>query len=293
MNPLLGKLAMLMGDEYKKLKGLPHEVSFLTSELNSMKALLEKMDYADELDPQAKNWRKDIIEMSYDIEDYIDGFIHHIGEANHKVGFLRKASHTLRAIMDRYRISNQIQEIKARVFQASERRMRYKIDDCISVPTRSIFVDPRLSALYKESTNLVGIHKQKEDLVKWVTDEGQQLKVMSIVGFGGLGKTTLANEVYHEVGGQFNCIIFVSISQKPDMTRLLNGILSHQLHLPPPSYSCDVKDLIDILGGYLQDKRYIFMFIWRNNVVPSSILKSLNFPICVLRFLLKIKVNSY
>lgn len=41
MNPLLGKLAMLMGDEYKKLKGLPREVCFLTSELNSMKALLE------------------------------------------------------------------------------------------------------------------------------------------------------------------------------------------------------------------------------------------------------------
>ncbi|CAL5009180.1 unnamed protein product [Urochloa decumbens] len=255
MNPLLGKLTVLMGDEYKKLKRLPREVSFLTSELNSMKALLEKMDYADELDPQAKNWRKDIVDMSYDMEDYIDGFIHHVDEADHKVGILQKASHRLKAIKERYRIANQIQEIKDRVFQASERRMRYKIDECISVTTMSISVDPRLSALYKESTNLVGINKQKEDLVKWVMDEGQQLKVMSIVGFGGLGKTTLVNEVYREVRGQFNCNIFVSISQKPDMTRLLNGILSQQLHLPPPSYACEVKDLIDILGGYLQDKR--------------------------------------
>ncbi|CAO2210426.1 unnamed protein product [Urochloa humidicola] len=257
MNPLLGKLAVLMGDEYKKLKGLPREVSFLTSELNSMKALLEKMDHADELDPQAKNWRKDIVDMSYDMEDYVDGFIHHVDKADHKVGILQKVSHPLKDIKERYRIANQIQEIKDRVFQASERRMRYKIDECISVTTISISVDPRLSALYKESTNLVGIHKQKEDLVKWVMDETQQLKVMSIVGFGGLGKTTLVNEVYREVRGQFNCNIFVSISQKPDMTRILNGILSQQLHLPPPSYACEVKDLIDILEAYLQDKRFL------------------------------------
>jgi Cdc6-like AAA superfamily ATPase len=137
--------------------------------------------------------------------------------------------------------------------------MRYKIDECISAPTTSISVDPRLSALYKESTNLVGIQKQKDDLVKWVMEEEQQLKVMSIVGSDGLGKTTLANEVYREVRDQFNCNIFVSISQKPDMTRILCGILSQQLHLPPPSYACDVKDLIDILGEYLHDKRYQFL----------------------------------
>lgn len=255
MNPILAKLTTLMGDEYKKFKGLRKEASFLKYELNSMKALLEKMDNADDLDPQAKNWRRDIIDMTYDIEDYIDDFMHHLGEANDKVGILQKASHILRAIKDRYRIANQFQEIKSRVLQASERRMRYKVDECISIPI-STSIDPRLSALYKESSNLVGIDKQKEHLVKLIRDEGQQLKVVSIVGFGGLGKTTLANEVYREVKGQFSCNIFVSISQNPDMTKLLSGVLSQQLHLSPPSYACEVKDLIDMLGVYLQEKRY-------------------------------------
>nr|CAB3479658.1 unnamed protein product [Digitaria exilis] len=196
MNPLLAKLTTLMGDEYK-FKGLRKEVSFLKYELNAMKALLEKMDNTDDLDPQAKNWRRDIIDMTYDIEDYIDDFMHHFGEANDKVGILQKASHSLRVIKDRYRIANKIQEIKSRVLEASERRMRYKVDECISIHI-STSIDPRLSALYKESTNLVGIDKQKEHLVKLIGDEGQQLKVVSIVGFGGLGKTTLANEVYVE-----------------------------------------------------------------------------------------------
>jgi hypothetical protein len=83
MKPVLAKLTRLMGDEYKKIKGLRKEVTFLRHELSDMDAVLESMDNADELDPLSKNWRKDIIEMSYTIEDYIDDFMHHFGEKAH------------------------------------------------------------------------------------------------------------------------------------------------------------------------------------------------------------------
>jgi disease resistance protein RPM1 len=85
-------LATLMGDEYKKIKGLRKEVAFLQRELGDMDTLLEKMDNVYELDPPAKKWRRDIIEMSYNIEDCIDDFMHSIGEPNQKMGILRKAS---------------------------------------------------------------------------------------------------------------------------------------------------------------------------------------------------------
>ncbi|KAL6658717.1 hypothetical protein ACP70R_002757 [Stipagrostis hirtigluma subsp. patula] len=257
MKPVLEKLVTLMGDKYKMLKGLRKEVFFLREELGTINALLQKMDDADELDPLAKNWRKHVIEMSYDIEDCIDDFMHCVGEANNKVGILRKASRYLRTFKDRYRIANQIEKIKANVIQASERRMRYKLDECISSST-SVVVDPRLSALYKDSATLVGIDTQKEELIKWVTDEGQQLKVISIVGFAGLGKTTLANEVYREVGVQFECKAFVSISQKPNMTSLLNSLLL-QFELPPYSIACEVHDLFNRLRGHLENKRYFII----------------------------------
>ncbi|XP_062191422.1 disease resistance protein RGA5-like isoform X2 [Phragmites australis] len=127
MNPLLAKLTTLMGDEYKKLKRVRKEVSFLKDELSTMKALLERMDDADELDSLAKDWRKHVIAMTYDIEDCVDDFMHCVGEADGKVGVLQKASSYLRTYKDHYRIANQIQEIKTRVVQASERRLRYFI----------------------------------------------------------------------------------------------------------------------------------------------------------------------
>ncbi|KAL6658723.1 hypothetical protein ACP70R_002763 [Stipagrostis hirtigluma subsp. patula] len=257
MKPVLDKLTTLMGDKYKILKGLRKEVFFLREELGTINALLQKMDDADELDPLAKNWRNHVIEMSYDIEDCIDDFMHCVGEASDKVGILRKASRYLRTFKDRYRIANQIEKIKANVIRASERRVRYKLDECIS-STRSVVVDPRLSAIYTDSATLVGTDTQKEQLIKWVTDEEQQLKVISVVGFGGLGKTTLANEVYREVGVQFEWKAFVSISQKPNMTSLLNSLLL-QLELPPYSHACEVHDLLNRLRGHLQNKRYFII----------------------------------
>ncbi|TKW34898.1 hypothetical protein SEVIR_2G336800v4 [Setaria viridis] len=87
-------------------------------------------------------------------------------------------------------------------------------------------------------------------------DEKKQLKGVTIVGFGGLGKTTLANEVYHRVKGQFDFHAFVSVSQRPDMARLLNSIRL-KLGLQESSYPREVKDLIDNVREHLQHKRYL------------------------------------
>lgn len=121
--------------------------------------------------------------------------MHRVGEADDKdkMGILRKASQYLRTFNNRRHLANQFQEIKIRVMEGSERRKRYMLDQCISM-TNPVVVDPRLTALYKESASLVGIDAQKDELVKWAMDQGKRLKTMAIVGHGGLGKTTLANE---------------------------------------------------------------------------------------------------
>jgi translation initiation factor RLI1 len=140
------------------------------------------------------------------------------------------------------------------------------LDQCMSVTT-PVVVDPRLTALYRDSANLVGIDAQKNELVNWAMDKGKQLKVMSIVGCGGLGKTTLANEVYHEVGDKFDCKSFISVSQKPEMIGLLNNMLSQlqqdkkshacqeQYTINNLSHACQVQDLINNLRVHLRDKR--------------------------------------
>ncbi|XP_062225250.1 disease resistance protein RGA5 [Phragmites australis] len=259
IDSVLSKLKELMtGDKCTNVIGMSSmDILFLKDELPAMNALLEKLEDADELDPQVKNWRNQVREMTYDIEDCIDDFSNNVASVDAKAGFLDKASHFLKTCRAHLEAAWQIKELKTRLLEINERCKRYKVEDYIS-STSSVIVDPRISAFYKEAASLVGIDNPKRDLTKLVMDEEKQLKVLSIVGFGGLGKTTLASQVYREVGGQFNCKAFVSVSQKPDMVRLLTSVLL-QLKQHPPSHACVVQDLINNLREYLQDKRYFIV----------------------------------
>lgn len=79
MDSVLSKLTDLLTFEYKLLEEVKRDIVFVKSELESMHAFLKKMsEVEDELDEQVKCWRKEVRELSYDIEDHIDEFAVHL-----------------------------------------------------------------------------------------------------------------------------------------------------------------------------------------------------------------------
>ena len=154
------------------------------------------------------------------------------------------------------RCEEQIQELKARVLEAGHRRKRYKIDAAVT-STRVVPVDRRLPALYADLRGLVGVNGPREEIVRLLEDGEERMKVVSVVGAGGLGKTTLANQVYRSIGDRFDCKSFVSLSQNPDMGMIFRTMLS-QLKKDECELtgSGDKEQLINELRDFLQDKRY-------------------------------------
>jgi len=139
---------------------------------------------------------------------------------------------------------------------------RYKLDPSIA-PANKTVVDPRIIAMYTKVTELVGIGEAKEEVIARLTkgdaDEHKERIVVSIAGFGGLGKTTLAKAVYDEIKGQFDCTAFVSVSRNPDATKLLKDIL-YELHKGgehPGANLDEIKHLIDLVRDFLRNKRYV------------------------------------
>jgi disease resistance protein RPM1 len=138
---------------------------------------------------------------------------------------------------------------------------RYKVDTITATNNRTL-VDPRLRAFYTNVTDLVGIGDAKEEVITRLTmgDDEHKKRIVSIAGFGGLGKTTLAKAVYNDIGGQFGCKAFVSVSRNPDVKKIFKDILYEldkekfkEIH----STMLGDKHLIDEVIEFIQNKRYV------------------------------------
>ncbi|WVZ95949.1 hypothetical protein U9M48_041649 [Paspalum notatum var. saurae] len=260
MSSLLSKLLVLLSDQYKQLKGVRRDIEFLSRDLTDMNAALEDLADMEKLDAQTKAWRDKVREMAYDIEDVIDVFMHHHAQQGRddKGGFLNKAARKIRKLRVRYQLAGKIEDIKARVEEQSQSKDRYKIDKSTSKPT-VVEVDPRLPAMFEDARRLVGIDGPREEITKLLmedgaTNSGQLLKAVSLVGFGGLGKTTLANQVYNKIKSEFECTTFLSVSRTPHMPKIFKDILSG-VGYRGTDMEDDVQKLIDILRAHLMNKR--------------------------------------
>lgn len=239
LGPLLGKLNTLLVDECARLKGVHREIRSLRSELSNMHAALHKYTSLEDPDIQVKTWISELRELAYDIEDCIDKFMHQLGTnddqhhtSNGVKDFFGKSAKRLKTLGSRHNIAAEIEELKMRVISVRDQKNNYKLDDifCSSSSNTNAFVDPRLATLFAEENHLVGIDSPRDELVNWLDADSRLIKhrkVLSIVGFGGLGKTTLANEVYRRVKIHFDCPAFTSVSQKPDMKKIFKDIIYH------------------------------------------------------------------
>jgi disease resistance protein RPM1 len=115
-------------------------------------------------------------------------------------------------------------------------------------------------------TDLVGISEAKEEVITRLAlgDDDHKKRIVSIAGFGGLGKTTLAKAVHDEIGGQFDCRAFVSVSRNLDAKKFFKDMLYEldkdkfkEIH----STMLEDKHLIDEVIEFIRNKRYVLYLI--------------------------------
>ncbi|OEL36815.1 Disease resistance protein RPM1 [Dichanthelium oligosanthes] len=278
LKPVLEKLTALMGVEYKCFKGARREVQSLTDELAAMHTFLLKMSEEEHPDPQDKAWMKEVRELSYDMEDSLDEFMLRVDDKSvSPEGFIDKFKNFLTKAKTRRKIAKAIEDLKVQAKEVGDRNRRYRSNDTI-MNTSNAAVDHRALAIFEDASKLVGIDGPKDELIKWlareykcVASEPREVvppKVVSIVGFGGMGKTTLANHVYVELKNQFDfdCWAFVSVSRNPDLMKILRTLLS-EVSNGPYQYTeaGSIQQLIGRITDFLKDKRYLIVVddVWK------------------------------
>uniref|UniRef100_A0ACD5VK46 Uncharacterized protein n=1 Tax=Avena sativa TaxID=4498 RepID=A0ACD5VK46_AVESA len=273
MGILIPKLFQLLKEEYNLQKGVKKDIEFLLRELPSMHAALRKVANIprDQLDKQVKIWADEVRELSYIMEDVVDSFMasvhgsepvansHKLKELMKNMGNLLSKGKTLR------KIENKIKGIKVLVKEVADRRDRYMVvNDAVANLAATTTIDPRMLALFKEKKELAGIEVTRDEIESMLTHGDvdvtkKQLKIISIFGCGGLGKTTIAKVVFDGLREKFKHKAFISVGQKPDLKKILRDIF---LELDIEGYKkseapmLDEKQLIQKLQELLENKRY-------------------------------------
>jgi DNA-binding NtrC family response regulator len=270
MGTLLPKLGDLLLKECNLKKSVKKGIGDLKDELESMQGALVKVSSVplDELDPQIKIWANEVRELSYVIEDSLDTFVTRVEgvePAKPKIKHLLKMvrnEHT--KFKARHEIASDIKDIESQVRKIKERYDRYKIEDVVANHA-STTVDPRLSALYSKASDLIGTDEQIEELMK-ILSEGvgtseKDPKIVSIVGFGGLGKTTLAKAIYDNPNKSYDYKGFVPVGQNQVAKKVLRDILFElDRKLYKDAATMDERQMINQLQKFLKDKRYALYF---------------------------------
>lgn len=224
MKCLLVKLGNLLAQEYALIRGVRGDIQYINDELASMQAFLRDLSTAPEgHDNRMRDWMKQIRDISYDTEDFIDNFADRLPRHLYKVS----------GLWSRREIASNIAELKARAQQIAERRSRYGVNNPDSSIRSSTGVRTGAAAYYVaehqvSSRQLIGIKEpvcvgkmdvEMKKLEDWLTKHDEttsELAVLSIVGFGGVGKTTMATALYRKVRNVFDCQASVTVSQNYD-----------------------------------------------------------------------------
>jgi transcriptional regulator with AAA-type ATPase domain len=167
-------------------------------------------------------------DLAHAIEDCIDRYTHSVTKSG--TSWIRQAVHRAKTVMVRKEFAEAIRKLKKLSQESSKLRETYS-NASIGTGTSSSSAAPP-SVACKTMTEMaiddisaarpVGMDRPRDELLELIQQEQQQqLKVISIVGFDGIGKTLLARHVYDQVESQYEVRAWVPATEPWDVIKEL------------------------------------------------------------------------
>ncbi|KAM1054466.1 hypothetical protein ACFX2I_001811 [Malus domestica] len=284
-------ISLLVTTEAKLSRDVRAEVGFLRDELESIRSFVKDADAkaaaaaaeGDMVTDSAKTWVKQVREAAFYIEDVIDEYLLRVTRHHQDRGFVRfvhKVVWFLKKMKPQDEIASKIEGMRALVSEIKARHERYGLSsiDQQGQSSEEIVVswhDPRVASLFIEEAEVVGVESARDELISWLVGKasrGAYREVISVVGMGGLGKTTLAKKVYdnQRVIEHFDCHAWITVSQTYKVEDLLRQMVmqfykARKEYTPEGIDTMEKESLIRKSRELLQQKRYVIVFddVWK------------------------------
>ncbi|KAL2928075.1 Disease resistance protein RPP13 [Bienertia sinuspersici] len=265
---LVQQLGALALEEYKVLRGVGDQLKFLENELRFMKKFLRNSEGKQQEHGLVTELVEQIKEIAFEAEDIIETFLLNAECQKRRTSFGRVLHLPEHSLMLRG-MAKQIEGIKMSINDVYANKERYGIE--IGEGSINPHFEATLQRRRKEvDEEMVGFIDVADLLLKKLTEGSTELEVISIVGMGGLGKTTIAKRLYNDriMEDHFTSRAWVSVSEDYDTRQVILTLLSNTMPQADHLEKEETDELKNVLRAHLLKKKYIIFLddVWQTNM---------------------------
>ncbi|CAL2240774.1 unnamed protein product [Prunus armeniaca] len=215
--------------ELKFLDGVGDKIQIGQTQLQIMQGYLKDADARQGRSEAIRIWVASVRDAAYDLEDVIQIFILKVA-SKRKPNVLTRFTRIFIKGVNLHQIGSDIEKITTKISQLSSILPSLNLHQTTESGGGTFFQrqqERRIAYPHIVDPHVVGLAPETEILATHLIKE-KGPRVVSIWGMGGLGKTTLAKQVYHhgEVKRHFDCFAWVCISQQCQAREVLEEILT-------------------------------------------------------------------
>ncbi|XP_062007166.1 putative disease resistance protein RGA3 [Rosa rugosa] len=263
---VLGRLASHASQQISLAWGAQLKLSKLNNTLSAIKLVLEDAEKKQVRNPLITRWLGNLKDVCHDVDDVLDELdfqklrlkveVDNCGKIKGKV---RQFFSRWNTVVFNFKIGHKVKEIRERLVEIDNEHRQFALLEFAKIAEdprapHQVHDDRRMTTSKVEASNVIGRDDDKKQIIKHLLNDTdfsseENVSVVSIIGLGGLGKTTLAKLVYNDsmVEENFETKMWICVSNNFDIQTLIRGI-TNAANGP----KCEDESL-DLLERKLQD----------------------------------------
>ncbi|KAL5981544.1 hypothetical protein ACLOJK_015606 [Asimina triloba] len=253
----VSRLGDQLNQEANSLVGVGNDLEWVEGQFRWMEAFIKDAEAKSDQDERVKNWIQEVRILAYQAEDIIDTFLVEIALSTGALG-------TIGNFNARRKLASEIERMKVRIHSISESREFYGIESITASTAGQSSREQGTLSPHGEEPHFVGFQAELEKLMQQLAQGEQRRSVVSIVGMGGQGKTTLARKLYQNdaVRRHFHPCLWISVSQVHDLRELLLVVMKRCIGRSNRNVCAD--ELREKIAEHLRGKRYLIVLddVW-------------------------------